>query len=1070
MPHAVRRVLPAVLLVLALAAAASADPIKFARHPHVAHGKLAFSYHGDIWVADQDGSNPVRLTAHVARDTFPRFSPDGTLIAFTSNRMGNDDVFVVSVTGGEPRQLTFNTTNDTVLYWTPDGRRIVFATSRGSNPWLTPLHTVSVDGGLPLPMEMDQGVTGMINQDGSMVAFTRKGGAYWRRGYKGNRTDDIWVQDLKTKRITQLTDTDLQQFREHTPDVYPMWGADGQIYFASERSGIFNIWRIAPGGGAPAQVTSHTRDGVQFPSISPDGRTIAYQNEFELWTLDVPSGTPRKVVVDMRFDTRSNLVTWDRTRNRAQGFSPSPEGDYLVIDHRGEVFIVPTDPEVGEKTQVTSSAWRDQGGVFSPDGRYIAYLSDETKEQDIWLFDRTTNERRKLSEHESFKEIGAWSPDSKTIAYVAANRLFTVEAETGQTREVVYNEAGGYQSVGFAPDGQWLVYTRRDDDMRSEVYVYDLAGNREHNVTDNPFTDRNGVITPDATKVVFLSDRDGGTTHLFAVPLQRLREDPDDPLVRERLRKAAATAKPARQGDQNQQAAAPAPTALTVETEGIGRRAIQLTTGTQGVQGFFLSADGRTIYFRATDERGPGLFSITIEGKDRRRVSEGAFAGLTPTQDRRKVFYTENGEIHQMEMTGDRRKSRVNFEVAVRVDQRAEWAQIFDEAWRVMKYRFYDEDMHGRDWDALKAHYEPLLQYVGENQDVYDMANEMIGELNASHTGVSGPQSRPMERAYNTRYPGFELETHDGYYRVSHIYRDGPADKEWLDLKKGDYVLAIDGTPVRGGDNFWELLNSPLNEYVAVTAASGPPAGAKAPNERTMRIRTVASMADIRYEEWVAMNREFVEKESGGRIAYVHIRSMNQPSLRKFENEINQFWNAQGIVVDIRYNGGGNIDQQLLDILERRPYQYWNNRWGARTWGRRPRQAIAGPKVMLINHRSGSDSEVTPQGFRDLGLGRIVGNPTAAAVIATGSYALINGGSIRTPGSLVVTYDPTQPHNYGINLENFGVAPDVWVQNTPEDELAGFDRELKAAVDEALRMLKEGRYQYTTTQEPQARR
>jgi tricorn protease len=318
-----------------------------------------------------------------------------------------------------------------------------------------------------------------------------------------------------------------------------------------------------------------------------------------------------------------------------------------------------------------------------------------------------------------------------------------------------------------------------------------------------------------------------------------------------------------------------------------------------------------------------------------------------------------------------------------------------------------------------------------------------------------------MESAYQTRYPGFELRPENGYYRIAHIYRDGPADKEWLDLKVGDYVLALDGRAIKAGDNYWELLNSPLNEYVAVTAASGPPAGGKAPNERVQRIRTVPSMTNIRYDEWVAKNREYVEKESGGRIAYVHIRAMNQPSLRKFENEINQFWDKQGIVVDIRYNGGGNIDQQLIDILERRPYQYWNSRWGARAWGRRPRQAIAGPKVMLINHRSGSDSEVTPQGFRDLNLGRIVGNPTAAAVIATGSYGLINGGSIRTPGSLVVTYDPSKPNNYGINLENFGVPPDVWVVNTPEDELASFDRELKAAVDEALRMLKEGKYQYT---------
>jgi tricorn protease len=303
------------------------------------------------------------------------------------------------------------------------------------------------------------------------------------------------------------------------------------------------------------------------------------------------------------------------------------------------------------------------------------------------------------------------------------------------------------------------------------------------------------------------------------------------------------------------------------------------------------------------------------------------------------------------------------------------------------------------------------------------------------------------------------MEPADGRYRISHIYRDGPADKEWLALAVGDYVLALDGQELRAGDNYWKILNHTINEYVPVRVAKS----ASGQDARTLRIRTVTSINDLKYEEWVAKNREFVEKESNGQIAYVHIRSMNQPSLERFQNEIDQYWNAKGIVVDIRYNGGGNIDQQLIDILERRPYQFWNSRWGARTWGRRPRQAIAGPKVMLINARSGSDSEVTPLGFRQLGLGRIVGNPTAAAVIATGSYSLINGGSIRTPGSLVVTWDPTKPNNFGVNLENLGVPPDVFVENTPADELRGFDRELKAAVDEALKMLREQRWQYTTT-------
>jgi tricorn protease len=1067
------RLFCAAIVALALAAPAAADPIMFARYPHVSHGKIAFSYHGDIWIANADGSNPTRLTAHVGRDSFPRFSPDGKLIAFTSDRYGNDDVFVMPVTGGEPRQLTFSTTGDTVQNWTPDGTGVIFATQRDVNPWRSPLHIVPVAGGLPRPMDMDTANTGMLRQDGKTVAFTRKGGAYWRKGNKGNRTDDIWIQDVASKKITRLTDLDTKQFRNWVHDTYPMWGADGQIYFASERDNVFNIWRIAPTGGAPAQVTRHTHDGIQFPSISPDGKVIAYENEFALWTLDVPTGTPKKLTIEMAFDPKDNLVTWVNTRNKAEGFAPSPDGDYVAVDFRGEIFVVPTDSEVGEKTQVTSSAWRDQGAAFSPDGRYVAYLSDESKEQEVWVFDRTTGERKKLSTHESFKDSITWAPDSKRLAFVAANRLFVVAADGGSATEAAYNEAGGYQVTGFSPDGKWLVYTRRDDDQNADVFLFDIAAKKEHNVTANPFTDSRGTITPDSKSVVFVSDRDGGTAHLFVVPLDRQKEDPNDPLVRERLKRAAASTRGGGAGGgeraqgQGNAAAAPAPAAapLTVDTTRIDRRAVQLTTGTQAVQDYFLSTDGKTIYFRSSDERGPGLFSITIEGKDRRRLTDGAFQGLTPTKDRRRVFYTQNQDVYQMEMSGQYRKTQVTFEFSVKVDQRAEWAQILNESWRVMKYRFYDEKMHGRDWNAIRARYEPLLKYVGENQDVYDLANEMIGELNASHTGVSGPPSRVIENAYQTRYPGFELEPANGAYRVSHIYRDGPADKEWLDLKVGDYVLAIDGRAVKAGENYWQHLNSPLNEYITVTAASSP-AGA---NERKLRIATVTSLSNIKYEEWVATNREIVDKETNGQIAYVHIRSMNQPSLRRFENEINQFSNKKGIIVDIRFNGGGNIDQQLIDILERRPYEYWNTRWGARSWGRRPRQAIAGPKVMMINHRSGSDSEVTPMAFHQLGLGRIVGNPTAAAVIATGSYRLINGGTIRTPGSLVVTYDPTKPNNYGINLENYGVAPDVWAENTPEDELKNFDRELKAAMDEAMRMLKEGKYQYTPAEQGGAR-
>ncbi|MFW6331175.1 MAG: family 43 glycosylhydrolase [Gemmatimonadota bacterium] len=749
-----------------------------------------------------------------------------------------------------------------------------------------------------------------------------------------------------------------------------------------------------------------------------------------------------------------------------EGFDPSPEGDFLAVDYRGEIFIVPTDPKVGEKTQVTSSPRRDRHQRWSPDGDLLAYVSDESGEEQIWVYEVETGERRRLTDHASAKGGFVWAPNGSRIAFEAANRLFEVDVAAGRTTELAYNQAGGYNLTEYAPDGRWLVYTRADEDMNSDVYLFDLDARRELDVTPNPFRDYGGVVTPDGERLVFRSNRDG-EYQLFTVSLTRLTEDPDDPLVRARKQEDGndERGERAERGDRDE---AEDEASVTVDVDGIDQRAERLTSEDDGVGAFFLSKDGQTVYFTSRDDDGPALFAIGLDGEDRKKVASGSFPGLTPTADRKAAFFRERasgsglgGEVHRVTLSSGK-KERISFSFPVFVDMRGEWTQIFDESWRVMKHRFYDPDMHGVDWAGVREIYEPLLPHVGTYEDAYDLANQMIGELNASHVGVRGPSSRDMDREYSSRYLGFELEPADGRYRISHIYRDGPADREWLGLEVGDYVLAIDGQELRAGDNYWRVLNHTLNEYVPVRVADS----AGGDNARDVRIRSVASMSGIAYDDWVERNRDFVEEQTDGRIAYVHIRSMNQPSLARFENEIDRFWNREGIIVDIRFNGGGNIDQQLLDILERRPYEYWNNRWGAPTWGRRPRQAIAGPKVMLTNWRSASDSEVTPMGFRDLGLGRIVGNPTMGAVIATGSYRLINGASIRTPGSLVVTYDPTKPHNHGINLENYGVAPDVWVENGPEDNLRGYDRELKVAIDEALRMLREGTWQY---QEERAR-
>ncbi len=1096
--------------LLAAWRADQAAEIKFAHVPNIANdGRIAFGYHDDIWIADADGSHARRLTAHVANDFNPRFSPDGKWVAFTSNRTGNNDVFVVSADGGEPRQLTMHSGNDEALYWTADGKALIISSNRGPGAFGSPLYRLPIEGEPAEPLAMASARLGMMKQDGSLVAYNRvlPSTGVWRKAFKGNSAAGINVLDVKSGEISELTNADPKDYKTHVNDVYPMWGADGMIYFASERDGTYNIWRMPAKGGAGQQVTHFKTGGVFYPSISPDGKKIIFQNDFDLWTVDLPNGTPKKLSIPLAFDRKDGDIEILTSNSSAEGFNPSPNGDHVAIDFHGDIRIVPTEQGVGEPTEVAATGWRENNERYSPDGRFVAYVSDESGDQEVWLFDTESHAKRRLSSQPSEKGDITWASDSKKLAYTGDNKIWEVDvtAPQAQPRELASNVAGGFNIAEYSGDGSWLVYSRRDDENNSEIYLFDIKAKKEYNVTQSPNSETEAVLTPDGKTVVFNSNRNGAVNQLFAVSLTKLTEDPNDPLVRERVARASAGAGRGGRGGGAPVAATPP---SQIDLDGIEDRAQQLTTGATAVGGFFLSPDGRSVYFAvggggggrggrgpapapatpgpgrgrggapaaAADDQGTGLFAIDIDGRNRRRIAAGTFPGMIPTADKRAVFYRAaaagggapagrgggggagGGEVHRLTLTTPTRDDRVTFTFQVRVDRRAEWREMFEDTWRVMKYRYYNPAMNGYDWAAVKAKYEPILAYAGTNEDVYDLGNAMIGEMSSSHTGVSGPATRTMPREYTTKLLGFEIEPSQGKYRISHIYRTGPADKDWLGLKVGDYVLAIDGKDIKAGDNYWKILNDALNDYVPVKVAKS----AAGDGARTVRIATVTSYNNIKYEEFVLNNRDIVSKATNGQIAYVHIRAMDQPSLERFQAEIDRFWQKKGIIIDVRFNTGGNIDEELLDIIERRPYMFTNQRTGARTWGRRPRQAIAGPKVMLINQRSFSDGEATPMGFRTLGLGKLVGTPTAGGVIWTGSYSLINGGTVRTPSQYAVTYDATKPNNYGINLENYGVPPDVWVQNSLMDEVRGEDRELKGAIDEVLRMLKAAPGQYTS--------
>jgi len=444
-----------------------------------------------------------------------------------------------------------------------------------------------------------------------------------------------------------------------------------------------------------------------------------------------------------------------------------------------------------------------------------------------------------------------------------------------------------------------------------------------------------------------------------------------------------------------------------------------------GLGDLSISRDGRTLFFRERD----GIYSVALGGGAGAAGAAGATAGRGPA--------TAGG--------GEAARRRITFNVRVRINRPAEWAEMFGDAWRTMKYRFYDPAMHGMDWDAAKAKYEPLVQFVGDRQELLNIINEMIGELNASHTGAA-PAPRGFGGAAGTGNLGIELgpDKVAGRYKVTYIYESGPADKDWVKVNVGDYLIAIGGKEVRSGDEYWELLNDRLNRKLEVTFNNKPTA------EGAWKTRIEAinanAYATLRYDRWVKERRQKVDELSNGRVGYLHIRAMDQPSLRKFEKEIREFRNKDAMIIDQRWNGGGNIEQELLAILVQRQYQVWVPR-GVEASGR-PFAGYFGPKVVLQNWRSASNAEMFPAGFKALGLGKTIGTPTMGAVIGTGSYSLIDGSTVRTPG--VGVYLADAKHT---NMENYGVQPDIRVDNSPEDNLAGRDRQLEVAVDDLMKQL-----------------
>jgi tricorn protease len=1135
----------AVTAILALAigvTVVSAAPVKLARHPDYHAGKITFSYLGDIWTANEDGSSPHRLTDNMAREAYPRFSPDGKWIAFASNRYGNYDVFVMPAAGGAPKRLTFHTGNDEVVGWTRDSTNVIFRAARGDGafPSVAVLYEVAASGGMEKPLPLDWGYWGSYSPDGKSFVFNRHPAVWSRQHYRGSYAADLWTANLGDRTYTKLLGD------EHYNRYWPMWGADNAIYFVADplpndknvkpgsaevRKSANNIYKIpVSGGGQPTQVTRHTDGNVFWPSMSSDGKVIVYEDNFGIWKLDVATGHASEIKIDIATDEKDNEHEIETVSDEVDAFDISPSGRRAVISARGQILTIATDR--GDITRVNPDhmASRSDSPKWSPDGKYVAFVSDRSGRDEVWIADPEGRNPKKISDLDNEKGALVWSPDAKVLLYTAADKkLYSYGVTDAKTNVISSSDLSRIGSVSVSPDSKWIAFSKQDRTLRSHVYIAPIGGGEGRHISDETlmYSETNAVWTADGRYIVFTSAlgasngiaSQGGLTTTTELWATSLRDQDRDPMSRDIDNEAQGlAAEAAARQNTGRGGAGAQPVDVKIDWSGLARRARRLIVPGTSVGGLTPAPEGHTVALTlssggagggrgaAVTDPNAGMYLINVESGQLTRVPAapqtaatggrgrggapgggfGAGGNMVFSRDGRTLYFRSGNHMFAATLpnqnpgagtapAGGGRGGRgggapaaatdataaptatarqITYSANLEVDHKALRAQVFNEGWRIMKNRFYDAKMHGADWAAAKTTYGALLDYLVDEEELHTVMMMMIGQLNASHTGVSGGPN-PIERTQQTRYPGFNLIADgSGYYKVGHVYKDGPADRDYLKIKEGYFIVAVDDHDLKSGDNYWQFFTlAPGTKFHFMVNDKPSKEGAW---EVTITPINSGAFGDLQYAKWVSDRRETVTKLSNGEIGYLHIRAMDAPSLRKFQLDLAANRTKKALVIDQRFNGGGGIDQELLGILAGRQYQYTVGR-DAGFQQARP-QNFYGPMVVMQNERSASDAEMFPAGFKALGLGKVVGVPTMGAVIGTGSYTLLDGSTIRTPGSGVWLVT-------GENMENYGVPPDVYIDNTPSDFLKGRD----AQVEKAVEILKAELGKKTTTSQQEKR-
>jgi tricorn protease len=1070
--------LVAIAAAIVAAAPLGAQGTRLLRHPAVSKDLVAFEYAGDLWVVPRSGGSARRLTSTPGMETEPQFSPDGTLIAYSATVAGNTDVYVVSAAGGDPRRLTYHPGTDRVRGWTPDGKKVIFASARTSAPQqsYTRLWTVSVDGGFPEALPMPRAFAASYSADGQRVAYQEISKEFipdwyevseWRH-YRGGRTHPIWIMNLADYSVDKLP-------KENSNDINPMW-IGNTVYFISDRNFTANLFAYHLDTRKTEQLTHH--DDFDIMNASAGADAIVYEQGGYIHLFDVKTGQDKQLSVDVKGDLPWARPQMKKVASMIRGASLSPTGVRAAFEARGDIFTVPA--AQGDYRNLTrSNGAHEHSPVWSPDGAQLAWLSDASGEYQLMIGDQTglAKPRVVTLPAKAYYSAPTWSPNGKSILLEDNHLgLWVLDVATSKTTKIdsdTYFDPTRDIDVAWSPDSRWVAYSRNLPSHLRAVFLYSIEEGKSHQVTDEMADAVSPAIDASGKYLYFLASTDYGprTGWLEMSSLDRpsrralylavLSSTEPSPFLPEAGDEPGTSATTVVALASKPRASDTTASQTRVDLEGIGHRILAVGVPAGEYSDVSAGPAGTVFYLDAMPNGGgvARLQRYSVKEHSAMPFLEGV-RSYTLSADRKKLLYqaARGAPESRWGIVGTDKPAKVGDgvinvgQLEMLVDPRAEWAEIFKEAWRIQRDYFYDAKMQGANWQAVYDKYSALVPYVGHRADLGYLIAQTGGELTVGHSYLSGPGDEPEEQAENVGLLGADYAIENGRYRITHIYSGeswnpelrAPLSAPGIHVAEGDYLLEVNGRPVAPPTNLYSLFVGAAGHQTTIRVGKSP-AGE---GSYLVTVVPVPNEEGLRTRAWVEANRRRVDELSNGQLAYVWLPNTAGPGYTAFTRYFYAQQEKAGAIVDERYNHGGMVADYIVNELERKPMGYFATRDGRTSTS--PTAGIFGPKVMLINESAGSGGDALPYMFKQRQIGPLVGTRTWGGLVGTlGTPPTIDGGGITAPS--LAFYDLQGKWA----VENEGVTPNVEVEYTPADVIKGHDPQLERAVQEGLALLKQ---------------